>query len=314
MTTNTIASIDVGSHTARLLIAEKRDASPALLPLVRKRAYIHLAEDFDPTLKVISNDGFSRAAAVLKKFSETIFAYNVQKVFAMATGVVRLAANRQSFFRRMAVQSGLNVVPISGEREAFLSAKGALGVLKVVKPPFFVFDLGGGTTEFFFNDGEKFQVKSLPLGAMGLTRSFISKNPPAPVEIENLGNYVDALLADNEIYFSSEGPVVGTGGTVVTLGALLKGISLNDPQLDRLNGIVCEASELENCVHRLLQMTIEERIFKAGLDAGRAPVIAAGGMVVTRLLRHLKTRKMTVSMSDLLEGVLMEFCEGEQHG
>ena len=42
-----VASIDLGSHTAGLLIALKSGSSGRLKPLVRKRAYIGLAGGFD---------------------------------------------------------------------------------------------------------------------------------------------------------------------------------------------------------------------------------------------------------------------------
>ena len=61
-------------------------------------------------------------------------------------------------------------------------------------------------------------------------------------------------------------------------------------------------------------LAIVRRIERFGLDSGRARVIVAGAAVVARLLRHLKVSELVVSMSDLLEGAVMDFLEGEQHG
>ena len=117
-----VASIDLGSHTARLLIARVGDHGGAFEPLVRKRSYIHLAEDFDPILKRIS-------------------------------------------------------------KEARLTGKGALGI---ENPPYFVFDLGGGTTEFLCHGKEGRAAGSVSLGAMMLTNAFLVSDPPAEEEMKAL--------------------------------------------------------------------------------------------------------------------------------
>ena len=217
-----IASIDLGSHTARLLIARVGDGCGVFEPLVRKRSYIYLAGDFDPVLKRISAQASARAVTVLKDFSRTIEDWQVKRVVAVATGVVRKAANRNGFLKEIFEESDLRVSAISGEKEARLTSKGALGALGIKNPPFFVFDLGGGTTEFllslFPGHGKEGRVvDSVSLGAMMLTNAFLLSDPPAEA-------------------------------------------------------------------------------------------------VVARLLRHLKVSELLVSMSDLLEGALMDFLEGEQHG
>ena len=173
-------------------------------------------------MKRISAQASARAVTVLKDFSRTIEDWQVKRVVAVATGVVRKAANRNGFLKEIFEETGLRVSAISGEKEARLTSKGALGALGIKNPPFFVFDLGGGTTEFllslFPGHGKEGRVvDSVSLGAMMLTNAFLLSDPPAEA-------------------------------------------------------------------------------------------------VVARLLRHLKVSELLVSMSDLLEGALMDFLEGEQHG
>ena len=314
-----IASIDLGSHTARLLIARVGDDGGHFKPLVRNRSYLYLAGDFDPVLKRISKEASARAVRVLKDFSRTIEDWQVKRVVAVATGVVRKAANRNEFLKEIFEESGLRVSVISGEKEARLTGKGALGALGIKEPPFFVFDLGGGSTEFllslFPEHGKEGRVvDSVSLGAMMLTNTFLLSDPPSEKEMKALVAHIDQTLDRKCPLFPANGPVIGTGGTVVALCAMHNGISPNAVVPEKINGLVLTLSQVESCLEKMCRLTTVERIERLGLDSGRARVLVAGATVVARLFRQLKVSELLVSMSDLLEGALMDFLEGEQHG
>ena len=315
---NATASIDLGSHTARLLIAREGDAAGSFQPLMRKRSYLYLARDFDPVLKRIGAEATTRAVTVLKDFAKTMAERQVKRVVAVATGVVREAANQDEFLAEVFKKSGLRIQAISGEREAFLTGKGALGALGIHEPPFFVFDLGGGTTEFLHQrkkGGEAgFSVKSVSLGAMALTKAFLKSDPPLENEIKALTEHIDLLLDRECPDFPENGPVIGTGGTVVALYALYHNILLNEIAPERISGFKLTLFQIESCLEKMRRLTIARRTERLGLDSGRSQVMVAGATGVARLLRHLNAGELTVSMSDLLEGALMDFLEGEQHG
>ena len=57
---------------------------------------------------------------------------------------------------------------------------------------------------------------------------------------------------------------------------------------------------------------ISERLGLPGLDDGRADIILAGLVVVIRILHVMKAKQMKVSMSDLLEGLMMEIVRGDE--
>ncbi len=312
-----IASIDLGSYTARLLIAGVGNDLGSFKPLMRKRSYVYLARDFDPVLKRISAEASAHAITVLKDFSKAIDDWHVKRVVAVATGIVREAANNAEFLAEVFEESGLRIKTISGEREALLTGKGALGALGINAPPSFVFDLGGGTTEFLCRrerGGEEGTVvKSVSLGAMVLTKAFLKSDPPLEREMKALKEYIDQTLNRKCPYFPENEPVIGTGGTIVALCAMENDILLNEIVPERINGLKLTLFQIESCLEKMRRLTIARRI-EWGLDSGRSQVMVAGAAVVARLLRYLNVRELTVSMSDLLEGALMDFLEGEQHG
>ena len=72
------AAIDIGTHTARLLIVSDSEPSGRINPLVRKRRYIRLAEGLDASeKKCIHPDSLERTLAVIQEFRQDLETFNV---------------------------------------------------------------------------------------------------------------------------------------------------------------------------------------------------------------------------------------------
>jgi exopolyphosphatase/guanosine-5'-triphosphate,3'-diphosphate pyrophosphatase len=306
--TKPCASIDIGSHTARLLIAEKSGPQGILRPLIRKRDYIRLSEGFDRAGKrIIQPDAIDRTLDVLKGFSQSLKTFDVGSVHAVATGLFREAANRDEFLYRIYESTGIRVRTITGDEEALLTGRGVLNALDIRKEPFIIFDLGGGSTEFLSGNGGGQTVRSIPLGAGILTQAYLKADPPEKNEIRVLSAYIDQILTESGMEEVGAGDVylvVGTGGTVTTLGAMTHRVPVEDITPEVINGLTRERSQIEGLFYRLRNLTLEERAKLPGLDTGRAGVIVAGSLIVIRILHFFKSVQLTVSMSDLLEAIL----------
>jgi exopolyphosphatase/guanosine-5'-triphosphate,3'-diphosphate pyrophosphatase len=304
-----LASIDIGSHTARLLVCKKSGVSKHIRPLLRERAYIRLAEDFASQGKrVIQPEATERALKALGEFASITEKMGVENVLAACTGVVREAENRKDFLNQIYEHTGIQAHVLSGEEEALLTARGVLNALGVQGRVSMIFDLGGGSTEFIYGEQDPQKTQSLPLGAMVLTQKYLVSDPPGEQEMGALEQEVDNVLsrAFHEGHMEGDGLVVGTGGTVTTLGAMLHGMDVEEISPQRMNGLKLEREQLEDLFQRLKAVTFEERLKLQGLDRGRADVIPAGCAVVLRILSFFKTREIVVSLSDLLEGLAIE--------
>ncbi len=306
------AAIDIGTHTARLLIAEEVEASERIRPMSRKREYIYLAENYDyPGKRFIQAEAIDRTLGAIHKFKNDIKRFNVLEVYAIATGIIRVAENRSEFIDRIYDKTGIRVRIITGNEEAKLTAKGALKTLNINKScQHVVFDLGGGTTEFFIANNEAHTVKSIPLGAMMLTKRFLKSDPPSEIHVDSLFAHVDKELKDFIPEFSHmvlDGPlVIGTGGTITTLAMILNKITPHDVSAEKINGLVIEKREIEALFKKIKEMPFDKRMSLTGVDQGRAGIIVAGTLVVMKILSLFNSLKLTVSMSDLLEGILFE--------
>lgn len=301
-----VASIDLGSHTARLLIAQQSGSSGRLRPLVRKRAYIRLAECFERGgEEIIGPDASARVLEVMQGFSSLIADFNVRQVYGVATGIIRDAINRDQFLDHIYEQTHIRIGLISGEREALLSGKGALSALNIKGGPFLVFDLGGGSTEFFYDDRGKVEAKSIPLGAAALTKEFIRSDPPDETELDSISKETDQRLNNAHIGLAREHVVIGTGGSVTTLASMFHRIPSDDITPERVNGLTLTLPQVAICFEEMRNLNIEQRMALPGLDPERADVIVAGALVVMRIIGFFGVSELIVSMSDLLEGLLI---------
>jgi exopolyphosphatase / guanosine-5'-triphosphate,3'-diphosphate pyrophosphatase len=147
---------------------------------------------------------------------------------------------------------------------------------------------------------------SLPLGAMIMTQRHLVTDPPESGEIESLRKETRGLL---EKAFSDEAwsrPLVGTGGTVTTLAAMVHGMDVQAISPERMNGLLLHARQLEELLNRMGRLPVAERAALPGLDQGRADVILAGSLVVREILNFFHSSEMMVSLTDLLEGALLD--------
>jgi exopolyphosphatase/guanosine-5'-triphosphate,3'-diphosphate pyrophosphatase len=309
------SSVDIGSHTARLLIAQIQGPERPLIVLARKRTYTRLAEGFDETgPRILHERGVERTLEALRDFANLNQQFQVQKVWAVATGV---AENRDLFLRRCYETTGVQVRVIQGQEEARLTSKGVLGSIQVAGNPFVIFDLGGGSTEFFCDRHGEVYERSIPLGAARLTHRYLLSDPPTESELEAMRAHIDAgLKAAFPPPFNGDAVqlIVGTGGTVSSLAGMMKGIPSEMLIPEKINGMALSTAGIEAIYDRIKRTRLDERLATWALDRGRADVIIAGTLVVHSILHFFYMNEVIVSMSDLLEGILLHAIEGGRHG
>ena len=102
------ASLDLGSHTARMLIAERVEGPEGFRSLARERSYIRLAEGTGPD-GIIGPAAVEKTLTALKDFRRIAQAHRVIKIHGVATGIMRSASNRNSLLDRIAQETGIHI-------------------------------------------------------------------------------------------------------------------------------------------------------------------------------------------------------------
>lgn len=310
---NTVAGIDCGTNSIRLLIAEPVDGR--LRDIHREMRIVRLGEGVDATGQ-FALEALERTRAALEDFAELLAAHGVSRVRMVATSATRDAANRDVFFAMTAQVLG-RAVPgaiaevITGQEEAELSFHGAVGELDSAEGPFVVVDLGGGSTEVVLGDPDNGVSASYSanVGCVRLTERCLHSDPPTAEEVsaarvvarELLGEAVRAVPVQHARTW------VGVAGTMTTLSALALGLTEYDSAAIHLSRVGFD--DLTTVCDRLIGMSRAGRAALGPMHPGRVDVIGGGAIVVEELARVLAERagiaELVVSEHDILDGIVL---------
>jgi exopolyphosphatase/guanosine-5'-triphosphate,3'-diphosphate pyrophosphatase len=307
-----VAAVDCGTNTVRLLVADIDVAAGTQDSLVREMRIVRLGQDVDRTGR-LTDEALVRVFAAVDEYAAIIAAHAVDVVRFVATSAVRDADNVEVFARGIHQRLGVDPEVVSGDEEAALSYDGATRALDDVPVPVAVLDIGGGSTELILGDpstGSRRQggahvtaARSLDIGSVRVTERLMPSDPPTAGEVEAATRVVDEALDTLPSYGVQVGDartLVGTAGTVTTVAAILLGLDRYDR--GRVHGASFSPAQVHDLVARLLAMTVEERE-GLGVPAGRSDVIGAGALILDRVLHRSGADRLTVSDSDILDGI-----------
>ena len=310
--TDTVAAIDCGTNSIRLLIAERVDGR--LRDLHREMRIVRLGEGVDATGR-FSAEALARTEAALADYAVLLREHSVHKLRMVATSATRDAANRDEFFAMTATILGA-VVPgsiaevITGSEEAELSFNGAVGELDSAAAPFVVVDLGGGSTEVVLGDSAGVQASfSADIGCVRMTERCLHSDPPTAAEVAAARTVVRERLAEalRVVPVEKARTWVGVAGTFTTIAALAQGMDTYDSDAIHLSQI--RFSDMLAVCDQLLGMTREQRAALGPMHEGRVDVIGGGAIVVQELAAALGERvgidELVVSEHDILDGIAL---------
>jgi exopolyphosphatase/guanosine-5'-triphosphate,3'-diphosphate pyrophosphatase len=300
---DSLASIDLGSHTFRLLIAEINHHR-IFSPVFHRRMVTRL--EIDPDHKdSFTPTSLARAKEVLSSFKEDLKKFRVARAMGVATGIFRKLPLPEPSLSLFSKTLGAPVKILKGEEEALLSFQGALWGLKSPPSQGIMVDIGGNSTEIItFKNKIPQKILSLDLGAVTLTRSFLPGGPPLPKNIKNMESHIDKILKDSlKAAAPPRGPMIVTGGTASTAGAMLLKLKAYDPVA--LNQLSLSRAFIRNLGKRLESLTLTERRGLPGLEPGREDIIIAGLAILSKLIKWAGAPSAILATGGLLEGALL---------
>ncbi|MGH8977318.1 MAG: exopolyphosphatase [Acidimicrobiia bacterium] len=298
-----VASIDIGTNSTRLLVADIAPTAGAPIASVERLTRItRLGQGVDASRR-LHPDAIERTVATLHEYRRRIDALGAEKVRMTATSASRDASNRDVFFDAAEGAIGVRPELISGEEEGALTFTGATAGLDL-PGPYLVFDVGGGSTELIVGTDRPDGLLSVDIGCVRITEAYLHGDPPTAEELSQAVSIVRDHLLDVSRELpaaASAKTLIGCAGTVWTMAAVELGVDAS--QSDRIHHLRLTRAAAEDVFRTLATEPITERRHNPGLEPGRVDVIVGGAIVVVSVMRHFHFDELLVSEADILDGL-----------
>ncbi|MBN2468469.1 MAG: exopolyphosphatase [Deltaproteobacteria bacterium] len=305
------AAIDVGTNTVRLLVADC-GSNQVFTPVLRREQITRLGGGF--TEGRLSQAAIKRTVESLKNFQGILKKSQAETVFAVGTSVVRNARNRIAFIETVRRETGIEIHPVSGLVEARLAARGALLPVNDPDDSAFIFDIGGGSTEFIFtSNAEVLRMETIDLGVVHLTEHYLLTDPPRKGELTALKETVYPKVAAVRENFQSAGfypfstgaqtRLIGIAGTPTTLAAI--DLRLSEYDRGKVTNHCLTSDRIRELFEDLTKKRAEERLLTPGLQKGREDLIIPGIIIVEAVMDLFGFAVLRVVDSGILEGILL---------
>lgn len=295
-----VAAIDCGTNSIRLLIADIADGK--FREVYRNMQIVRLGQGVDQN-KAFHPDAIDRTLKAVADFSTEIARRGVSKIRFCATSATRDAANRDLFIDGVNSLLGIKPEVISGEEEAALSFFGATKELHQSGAPYLVIDIGGGSTEFVFGTEKVDFAKSQNIGCVRMSERHFSSLPPSANEIANAQRDIDEAISEAAklVPITEAQTLIAVAGTATTVAAAALGLNEYDRYSIHLSRVTAEKTH--EVAQRFLHMNRQEIATLPYMHEGRVDVIAAGSLVLSRIMELSGAKEFVASESDILDGM-----------
>lgn len=257
-----------------------------------------------------------RTIAALKICAGKINARQVKQVSCIATEACRRASNGAAFVARVERETGLRLQIIPPEREADLTLRGCAPLFNTGHDRAILLDIGGGSTELQWVEVPRRGLPvsrdmiSLPIGVVTLAEEYgIGAMDPDVLDqiVTRIDGHLNDFSARNNITEHVAGgrvQMIGTSGTVTTLGALHLGLERYDRS--RVDGLAVDVSAIRALSAQLSEMDIADRQKIPCIGAGRADLMLMGCAVLGAVLNCWPVGRLRIADRGIREGLLCE--------
>ena len=293
-----LASIDLGSNSTRLLIAELNNQEFNVLH--RIHVVTKMSENLEQTGE-ISSPAVKRVYSALRTFKKLIIKNNVDEVFVIGTAALRDSKNADELIENIRKKFDFEIDVLSGHDEGITTSLGVLHFMENIEN-FLIVDIGGRSTEFIYEFENKIISQSLNLGVVTLSEKYFSKLPSEQKLLDKAKFDIETELSNLNI--NDKKNVIGVSGTALSLASIFLDQQFFDEE--KLHGVQIDLQNVGNINSRLLNLNEAEIITRfKGVDPKRAATITSGIFLLEIILNHYSNSPIIISKYDILEGLIL---------
>ncbi len=306
MVTTTLASIDVGSNSVKLLVA-RASADGSLEPIAREKEMIRLGHGTFSTGK-LSPEAIEAGSAAVERLHRIARSAGAEADRAVATSAVREAENTAEFVEAVKARCGVDVEVISGEEEARLITLAVRSEFPASCDPLLLIDIGGGSTELVVSDGNRvLSAQSVALGAVRLAEKYVRHDPISRDDWADLKRAIHrrSTAAARKIRKAGFKTCVGTSGTIQSM-SMISEAAIREREIFPSGHRTLSRAELKKVLKLLRRTTLKEKLKVPGLDPKRRDIALSGGALLAELLKATKAPEILTGERGLREGILLD--------
>jgi len=304
-----IASVDIGTNTCNLLIADlSKDTGPEFIHKDKKA--ITLINNLDYNKNNISDNSIDRLVGVIHSYQNKISEIGAEKTIITATSGIRSAKNKQHVINVLKEKTGLDVEVIDGQREAELVYTGVNNAIKLSDDPYIIIDIGGGSIEFIIGKSNEIIFKeSFKIGVARILNTYKFSDPLNDKDliiIEKIltDNLLDMLLLCKKLNVRC---LVGSSGSYETFSDLIK-YEFDLPKIRKTDPFNIIDIEYFFKIHqKLINYDYEQRKNMPGMEIIRVQLIPIASVITNFIIRELDIKKIIQSNFSIKEGLIFDY-------
>lgn len=284
-----IASIDIGSNGARLLIksfeisADSDEVKVSKLLFVR--IPLRLGKDVF-TLGKISKQRQHMMLHMMKAFRQFMLLYDVEHFRACATSAMRDAENGRKVMHRIEKHTGIRLEIIPGAEEAQLLCNNLVENTDSSVGNYAYVDVGGGSTEIsLLHDGVLAESHSFNVGTLRMLAGAVSKK-----ELAAMCRVLEQYAQD-----FPDTKIIGSGGNINRLFKIAKVRGE-----ERSLAVAC----LQELHDVLAPLSVNERMEQFHLKEDRADVIIPAAEIFLMVAKSLHCDTILVPNISLADSIV----------
>jgi exopolyphosphatase/guanosine-5'-triphosphate,3'-diphosphate pyrophosphatase len=311
---STLASIDIGSNTVKLLVAGVGPEG-TLEPVSREKELVRLGHETFATGR-LSPEAIEAGAAAVERLTKIAKAAGADTVRAVATCAVREAENSAEFVAAVRSRVGLDVAVISGEEEARLITLAVRSEFPASCDPLFLVDIGGGSTELVVSDGNRVLfAESVELGAVRLAEKYLRHDPASRGDRDDLKRAIRRRVAAAARRVARTGfkTCVGTSGTVQSMSMVYEA-AIRGREVFPSGHRTLPRRGLKKVNSLLRKTTLKDKLRVPGLDPKRRDIALPGGLLLAEIMKGAGADEILTGERGLREGILLDYLARRTRG